>query len=84
MTHVEKRQLSVYDLVLARSDGRLGAGIKPSEMDCVAKAAADRAAADAAGTPLPRPPFPDMNASPPPCSGLRIGKGLEGDATWRA
>src|SRR5262245_27378139 len=84
VTHVEKRELSVYDLVLARSDGRLGAGIKPSEVDCVAKAAADRAAAEAAaaaGTPPPRPPFPDMNAPPPPCSGLRVSNGLEGDAT---
>src|SRR5688572_908521 len=47
-THVDKRQLPAYDLVLARADGRLGAGMKPSEVDCVANAAADRAAADSA------------------------------------
>ena len=77
VTHVEKRQLSVYDLVLARSDGRLGAGIKPSEVDCLAKAAADRAAAEAAaaaGTPLPRPPFPDMKAAPPSWTGTARGQ----------
>lgn len=82
-THVEKRQLQVYDLVLARADRRLGPGIKPSEVDCVAKAAADRAAADAAaaaGTPLQRPPT-DFNAPPAVCGPVRVGDGLEGDLT---
>jgi uncharacterized protein (TIGR03435 family) len=79
-THVEKRQLPVYDLVLARGDGRLGAGIKPSDVDCVAKAAADRAAVEA-GTPPPRPAIPDFSAPVPPCSGLRIADFIEGDVT---
>lgn len=83
-THVEKRQLPVYDLVLARADGRLGAGIKPSEIDCVAKAAADRTAAEvaaAAGTPPARPTIPDFNAPPPTCGPIRVGTGMEGDMT---
>ena len=83
-THVEKRQVPVYDMVLARADGRLGAGIKPSEIDCVAKAAADRAAADvaaAAGTPPARPTIPDLNAPPPTCGSIRVGTGMEGDMT---
>ena len=82
--HVEKRQLAAYDLVLARADGRLGAGIKPSEADCVAKAAADRAAAEAAraaGTPPPRPTIPDMKAPPPVCGPIRLSRGMEGDTT---
>ena len=82
--HVEKRQVPVYDMVLARADGRLGAGIKPSEIDCVAKAAADRAAADvaaAAGTPPARPAIPDLNAPPPTCGPIRVGTGMEGDMT---
>lgn len=82
--HVEKRELSVYDLVIERSDGRLGPGIKPAEMDCEAKAAADRAAAEAAaaaGTPPPPRAFPDLNAPPPPCSGLFVNNGAEGDVT---
>lgn len=79
-THVEKRQLPVYDLVRAREDGRLGAGIKPSEVDCVAKAAADRAAADA-GTPPPRPTTSDFNAPPATCGPIRVGTGMEGDMT---
>ena len=83
-THVEKRQLPVYDLVLARPDGRLGPGIRPSEIDCVAKAAADRAAAEAAaaaGTPPARPTIPDFNAPAPTCGSIRVGTGMEGDMT---
>lgn len=83
-THVEKRQLPVYDLVLARPDGRLGSGIKPSEIDCVAKAAADRAAAEAAaaaGKPPGPPTIPDFNAPPPTCGPIRVGSGMEGDMT---
>jgi uncharacterized protein (TIGR03435 family) len=83
-THVEKRQLPVYDLVLARADGRLGSGIRPSEIDCVAKAAADRAAAEAAaaaGTPPAPPTIPDFNAPPPTCGSIRVGTGMEGDMT---
>src|SRR5678815_1114274 len=50
-THTETRELPLYDLVLARSDGRLGPEMKPSTSDC-AKAeqvAAEQAAALAQG-----------------------------------
>ena len=80
VTHVETRQLPVYDLVFAREDHRLGPGIKPSEVDCVAKAAADAAALAAGQAPPPRT-FPDLNAPPPPCSGLFVTRGMEGDTT---
>jgi len=33
-THVEPREMQVYDLIMARSDGRLGPDIKPSKSDC--------------------------------------------------
>jgi uncharacterized protein (TIGR03435 family) len=33
-THTEMRELPVYDLVLARSDGRLGPELKPSASEC--------------------------------------------------
>jgi uncharacterized protein (TIGR03435 family) len=33
-THTETRELPLYDLVLARSDGRLGPELKPSKSDC--------------------------------------------------
>ena len=32
--HTEPREMRVYDLVVARSDGRLGPDIKPSKSDC--------------------------------------------------
>jgi len=80
VAHVEKREQPAYDLVLARSDGRLGPGIKPSEVDCVAKAAADAAARAAGQAPPPRT-FPDLNAPQPPCSGLNVTRGMEGDTT---
>jgi uncharacterized protein (TIGR03435 family) len=70
VAHVEKREQSVLALVLARKDGKLGAGVTKIDTDCVAKRAADRAAAEAAtaaGNPPPpfRPPGPD--APPLPC-----------------
>jgi uncharacterized protein (TIGR03435 family) len=33
-THTESREMQVYDLVIARSDGRLGPDMKPSKSDC--------------------------------------------------
>ena len=33
-THTESRELPLYDLVLARSDGRLGPELKPSKSEC--------------------------------------------------
>jgi uncharacterized protein (TIGR03435 family) len=91
--HFEKREQSVFDLLLARSDGRLGSGLTPIETDCDAKIAADRAAAEAAlnaGTPPPRPQIPDFNAPPPPCTlrivgsrpgGPTVGERMEGETT---
>ena len=32
--HSEKREVPVYGLTLARADGRLGEGLKPSKVDC--------------------------------------------------
>jgi uncharacterized protein (TIGR03435 family) len=71
--HGERREQPVYDLVLARSDGRLGPGLKRAEedVDCVARAAAERAAGEAAAAagqqPPPRP-LPDLNGPARPCS----------------
>jgi len=49
--HTESRELPVYDLVLARSDGRLGPELKPSQSDCskAAEAGAEQVAALAKG-----------------------------------
>jgi uncharacterized protein (TIGR03435 family) len=89
--HIETREQPAFDLVVARSDGRLGPGIKPSEVDCAARAAAQRAAAEAAraaGTPPPPPPtFPPTFTPPapgsplPPCTTRMINNLIEGDFT---
>jgi uncharacterized protein (TIGR03435 family) len=74
--HLEQREYDVYELVLARADGRLGPGLKRAQedVDCEARAAARRAAAAAAvaaGKPVPSPVLPsreDLNGTPPPCT----------------
>lgn len=67
--HFEKREQPAFDLVLARSDGRLGPGIKPLAMDCE-RIAAERTAAAArnAATPPLQGQRTDFNAPPPPCT----------------
>lgn len=63
-THTERRQLPVYDLVLARSDGRLGPDLRPSTSDC-AKADALAAEQNAA---LARGDVASFIGTPRPCS----------------
>lgn len=73
LAHIEQRPQSVLALVLARRDGRLGAGLTKIDTDCVAKRAADRAAAEAAigDTPPPiGPSGPDV--PPPPCTLMSV------------
>ena len=50
-THTESRELPLYDLVLARSDGRLGPDLRPSKSECSKgdELAADQGAALAKG-----------------------------------
>lgn len=76
--HFEKREQPVYDLVVARSDGKLGSGLTVIDADCAAKMAADRAAEAAinAGTPPPRPQMPDFSVPPPPCTLRVVGLAL--------
>jgi uncharacterized protein (TIGR03435 family) len=84
--HFEKREQPVYDLVLARSDGKLGSGLTLIDTDCAPQIAAQRAASEAGDPPGP-PVFPDLKAPPPPCT-LRSVRGrtdpsdrMEGEAT---
>jgi uncharacterized protein (TIGR03435 family) len=69
--HMENREQQVYDLVLARRDGRLGPGLTKVDVDCDAQYAAERAAAEAAtsrGTPPDPRPRSDFKAPPPSCT----------------
>lgn len=59
-TRIEQREMPLYDLVIARSDGRLGPELKPSKSDCskADELNAQRAAAVAKGdlsAVLPKP-----------------------------
>jgi uncharacterized protein (TIGR03435 family) len=86
--HYETREVPAFDLVLARSDGKFGPSLVPSDIDCVAYGAAQRAAAEAAraaGAPPP-PPRPFSMTDPlPPCSqrssGSTAGRRFEGHMT---
>src|SRR5262249_22304934 len=65
--HNETRDMPIYALLVARSDGRLGPQLHPSAVDCEAMMAAARAR----GGPPPAPPGPGER---PQC-GFRIGFG---------
>jgi uncharacterized protein (TIGR03435 family) len=54
MAHNESRELPLYALVLARTDGRLGSQLRKSDVDCAALFASRRGGAG----PLPPPPGP--------------------------
>jgi uncharacterized protein (TIGR03435 family) len=59
--HLETRELPIYELVVARADGKLGPQLKPSTVDC---SAAMR------GAPPPAPATPPPPDARPTC-GLR-------------
>lgn len=89
VARVEEREYPAFDLLLVRSDGKLGAGLMPISTDCAAKVAADRLAAEVAFYAGTTPPAqrPNPSASPPVCTlrmvGNRQGTGeiLEGEST---
>ena len=89
--HSEDRDQPVYDLVVARKDGRLGPGMKPSEADCVANATERGARGVGRGGGFsgigrrggggPPGGRADRNVPPPPCSFRMTGDRMEGDTT---
>jgi len=81
-THLETHEQPIFNLVMARTDGRLGPDLKATPADCQATIAARNATAEAAAAgrgappPLPGmpggPPLPDLNAPTPPCGFGRL------------
>jgi uncharacterized protein (TIGR03435 family) len=62
--HNETRELPVFALVVARSDGTLGPQLRPADADCVAAAAGPLSGV------TPGPPVPSQ---PPQCGSGRLG-----------
>ena len=78
--HFENRQQPVFDLVLARRDRQLGAGLKPIDMDC-ASIVAQRTAGDAATIPSAPPAArqpTDFSVPPPACTFRTVSAFLRG------
>jgi uncharacterized protein (TIGR03435 family) len=76
-THLETRDLPIFNLVMARTDGRPGPDLKPTSAECQAVIAERLAAFKAAapGSPPPQPAsFPGPN-DPLPCGFMSIPPG---------
>ena len=58
VAHRETREMPIYELVVARKDGKLGPGLNKSSIDCAALFAAVQGGA---------PPPPRQPNQPPPC-----------------
>lgn len=68
--HTEMREQPVFDLVLARRDGKLGPGLTPLDVPCAATGPVPDAAAEKPSSP---PQMPDFKAPPPPCTFRIVG-----------
>lgn len=72
VVHTETREMPIYNLVLARPDGRLGDRLKPSTLDCAALTAARRGGGP--GARAGGPP-PALTPGERPQCGMRMGPG---------
>ena len=70
-THIEQREQQVFDLVLARKDGKLGPGLTQSDVNCDAAPIA------------PSTERPDLSAPPLPCTVRMVGAMLRADKQGR-
>ena len=56
--HKETKELPIFELVLARQDGKLGPQLRPAAVDCAARAAAARGGGRRRHRPVRRGPAP--------------------------
>src|SRR5688500_4842403 len=75
VAHVERREMDVYVLTLARSDGRLGPNLRRSDVNC--DAAIEAARTRSLAGERPEPPAPGVR---PTCGAVGGGASLTGDA----
>ena len=68
--HIEQREQQVFDLVLARKDGKVGPGLTPSDANCDSP-------------PAPSTERPDLSAPPPPCTVRMVGAIMRADKQGR-
>jgi uncharacterized protein (TIGR03435 family) len=68
--HIEQREQPVFDLVLARKDGKLGPGLTPTDVNC-------------ATPPAPSTVRADLSTPPPPCTVRMVGAILRADQQGR-
>ena len=68
-THVERRDMPIFEMVLTRSDGRLGPSARATDVNC-----AERAAGRSAG--VPPPPVPAGVSLERPLCGLMLRPGV--------
>jgi hypothetical protein len=61
--HKETKELPIFELVLARQDGKLGPQLRPAAVDCAAQAAAARAGTPPPASPARRAPAPVVSTS---------------------
>ena len=81
--HTESREFQVFALVLARSDGKLGPGLRPASAECAAMIAARGRGVPAPGAggpggpggPARGPIAPPQPGEPMPCGMMRMGPG---------
>jgi uncharacterized protein (TIGR03435 family) len=81
--HTESREFQVYALVLARSDGKLGPGLRPASAECAATIAARGRGGPPPGAGGPGGPggpgrgpiAPPQPGEPMPCGMMRMGPG---------
>ena len=75
--HRENKEMPIYALVLARSDGRLGKQIEPSTVDCTAQRGRGAGPGAGRGGPGGPPPAPPQPGERPQC-GMFMGIGSVG------